>query len=179
MAEINLLPQEERANERMALLSRRLQVFSIGFLIVVAILTIFTLVLFTSFSSKKSELDTQIEVFSTQVVSLKAQEELIVVVRDKASTAQQLVSSRTDFAHFFNELATLVPQGVYFTDVRVAGGKAIISGKGKTSADVAGLVSQLVASRGSELVSDVAVDTLSSSEGGVFAFVISAKLAGN
>lgn len=178
MADINLLPEEEKAQEKFVLLSKRLQMASVGFLVLTALLTVLTLVLYTTFSSKNAQLVSEIENASSEIVSLKAQEELLVVVRDKTSASLDLLAKRVEFGNFFNKLADLVPQGVFFTDVRFLSGKAVFSGKAQTSADVAGLVSTLSSARGAAIVSDVAVDSLSSDEVGVFSFVISAKLVG-
>lgn len=176
MADINLLPEEEKSQEKFLVVSRRLQMASVGFLVLTALLTVLTLVLYTTFSSRSAQLVGEIEDVSSRIASLKAQEELLVVVKDKASVSLDLLAARVEFANFFNKLANLVPQGVFFTDVRFLSGKAVFSGKAQTSADVAGLVSTLSSARGAEIVSDVAVDALSSDEAGIFSFVISAKL---
>lgn len=178
MADINLLPEEEKAQEKFLLLSKRLQMASVGFLVLTALLTVLTLVLYTTFSSRNAQLVSQIGSASSKIASFKDVEELTVVVKDKASGSLDLLAKRVEFANFFNKLADLVPQGVFFTDVRFLSGKAVFSGKAKTSADVATLVSTLSSARGAAIVSDVAVDALSSDEAGIFAFVISAKLVG-
>lgn len=178
MADINLLPEEEKREENFLVFSRRLRLASAGFLVLTALLTIATLVAYTTFSSQNAQLVSQIENVSTKIASFKAEEELLVVVKDKAATASKILAKRVEFANFFNKLANLVPQGVFFTDVRFLSGKVVLSGKAQTSADVAGLVSALSAARGAEIVSDVAVDALSSNEAGIFSFVISGKLVG-
>lgn len=178
MADINLIPQEERTNAKVELLRRKLQFSSIGFLIFTAVLTILTLSLFAMFASKRSALIGEVEDNSAQINKLKAEEELIVVVKDKASAADKIVSSRVDFPKIFDKFSLLLPQDIYFTDVRVATGKVVISGKAKTSADVAGLASSLVSANGAEIVSDVSIDSLSSDNEGIYAFVVSAKLVG-
>lgn len=179
MADINLLPAEEKANERYYALVHRLQIASVGILAVTAIVTIVTLALFTSASSRRSSLVSELSDLSFQVNSLKAQEELIVVVKDKVRTSEQLSTSRIEYHNFFNKLAQIVPSGIFFTDFRVAAGKAVISGRARTSGDVASFVSSLTGAAGTELVSDVSIDTLSSDETGVFSFVISAKVVGD
>lgn len=179
MADINLLPAQERANERYYALVHRLRIASIGLLVTVAVATIGTLVLFASFSSRRSNLISQLEDLSAQVNSFKSQEELIVVVKDKVRASEQLATSRVQYHNFFNKLAQIVPGGIYFTDFRVSSGKTVISGRARTAGDVAGFVNSLTSAKGSELVSDVSVDTLSSDETGVFSFVISAKGVGD
>lgn len=179
MADINLLPQEERENEQYFLLVKRLQVAAVGALVVTAILVIITLVMFTTFSSRKAGFSSQIEDLSSKINGLKAQEELLVVIKDKVGNASRLSGARVEYHSLFNKLAAIIPQGVYFTDVRVTSGKAVISGKARSSNDVAGLVSAVTSARGTEIISDVSIDTLSSDETGIFSYVISGKVIGD
>lgn len=176
MADINLIPQDERDSVRAESVQKRLQLSSIGFLIFTAVLTVITLSLFAMFASKKSALIADVEEHSARINTLKAQEELVVVAKDKATAADKLVTGRVEFSDVFEKFATLIPQGIYFTDVRVTLGKIVISGRARTSSDVASLASSLVSARGAEIVSDVSIDSLSSDENGVYAFVLSAKL---
>lgn len=178
MADINLIPQEERESARIELLQKKLQIFSIGFLVFTAVLTILTLSFFAMSISSRSKLIAEVEDASVQINRLKANEELVVVVKDKVSIANQIITSRVEFSEVFEKISRLVPEGVYFTDVRVAAGKMVISGRARTSADVAGLASSLLSASGSQIVSDFSVDSLSSDEEGTYSFVISAKLVG-
>lgn len=179
MADINLLPQEEKANERYYALVHRLQIASVGVLVIVAILTVVTLFMFTTFSRTREGLVTQLADLSATVNGFKSQEELLVVVKDKTVAAEKLTTSRVDYHNFFNKLANLVPEGIFFTDFRVSAAKAVVSGKARGSDDVANLVNSLTSSKGTELVSDVSVDTLSSDETGQFSFVITVKVTGD
>ncbi len=178
MAEINLLPEEERSQEQFETLKQRLIIVSIGLLIFTAISTLTTLGFFTALASKRSDLVNQIDSTSKQIDSLKSSEELIVVVKGKASTADKIISSRTNYSVFFTKLSALIPEGVYFTELRFSGGKISISGKAKTSSDVAGLVSSLLSTAGVGLVSGITVDSLTSGEGGIYTFALSAQVAG-
>src|SRR3989344_574080 len=178
MADINLIPQEERASERAQNLQHRLQFFSIGLLVLTALFTVATLVLFSSFSAKRAELVAQVEDSTSRINSYKAQEELMVVVKDKAGSAGKIINSRIEFVKMFDKFQGLIPQNVYFTDVRVASAKIIISGKARTSADVAGLASSFTSAGGQEGLSEGSIDSLSAAEDGVYSFVLSAKVKG-
>lgn len=178
MADINLIPQEERTNARVEGLQKKLQIYSVGFLILTAIVTIVTLVVFTMFSSKRAQLVSEVEELSASINKFKDREELIVVVKDKASAADKIISTRVEFTEVFDKFASLIPQGVYFTDIRVASGKIVLSGKAKTSADVAGLANSLSSASAAEVVSDVSIDSMSSDVNGTYSFVASAKLIG-
>lgn len=178
MADINLIPAQEKANVKFELLRKRLQLFSIVILVGAAVFTVATLFLFTYFASANSSLAAQVEQDSAKVNLLKGTEELLLVVGDKATAASTVLSGRQDYPNFFQKLSALVPQNLYFTDMRVAEGKVVISGKARTSADVAGLANSLLSAKGAELVSGVSVDSLSSDDSGIYTFVISASIVG-
>ncbi|OGD83208.1 hypothetical protein A2165_04230 [Candidatus Curtissbacteria bacterium RBG_13_40_7] len=176
MAEINLLPLEEKANEQFLLLSKRISIASIILLVFTAIFALGTLAYYSSLAAKRSELVNQLEVRSQEIESLKASEELIVVVSEKASAADQILSTRFNHGEIFNSLTEIIPKDVYFTDIRFSGDKTAISGKAKTYADVAGLVSSFLSEEGNKIFSNISIDSLSSDESGEFAFSITAQL---
>jgi Tfp pilus assembly protein PilN len=177
MVEINLLPTEERTQEQFLLLSKRLSIVSIVLLVFTAIFTLATLAFFTSLVSKRSDLITGVEENSARLDELKANEELITVIQEKASAADKILSVRTNHVDIFNGLSELIPQGVYFTDIKFSSDKASISGKARSYADVAGLTSSFLSDAGRKIFSAVSVDSLSSDESGVFVFAITAELA--
>lgn len=178
MAEINLLPVEERAEEQFLLLSKRLTIASAVILILTAIFTLATLAFFTSLASKRSELVKEVEENSVKIENLKANEELIVVVQEKVSAADKILLARTDHGKILEDLADLIPQDVYFTDIRISSDKLMFSGKAKSYADVAGLATSLLSEKGHKIFSGVSVDSLSSDESGEFSFAITTELAG-
>lgn len=176
MPDINLIPTEEKAEERAENLQKKLQYISIGVLAVCAVVTLITLMMFTKTVTEKNALIAQVNDNSVKINQYKAQEELLVVAKDKAAAASKLISQRTDYAALFNKMAGIIPQGVYFTDLRVSSAKVNISGRARTSADVAGLISSLTSNIGSGLIKNVALETLSSDEFGTYSFVISGGL---
>jgi len=176
MNEINLLPIEERDREHFQLLQKRLSVGSVALLALTAVLALVTLVLFTASVSKRAGLVAQIEASSKAIEDLKANEELIVVVKEKATAADKILSSRTNHPEIFDKLAALIPTGVYFTDVKFTPDKAAISGKASSSANVAGLISSLLSPEGTKIFSTVTMDSLSSDESGVFTFSMAVEL---
>ncbi|HSX19235.1 MAG TPA: PilN domain-containing protein [Candidatus Saccharimonadales bacterium] len=178
MADINLIPQEEQTNARVEMLLKRVQFGAISSLVVCAVLTVATLSLLVMFQSKSKTLAASVSSISSQIESYKAKEELMTVVADKTATAVQVEDARANFPKAFETLASLVPQNVYFTDIKIANGKVTFSGKAKSSADVAVLAKSLVSSSAGDILSDVSIDSLTSTEGGVYTFVISAKYAG-
>lgn len=178
MPDINLVPVQERVTERFESLKKRLSVGSAILLVLTAVFTLGVLVFFTTQVSKRSQLLAQVEDNAQVINSYKSTEELLVVAKDKSSLAEKVLAQRTDYYQTFNGFAKLVPQGVYFTDIKFATGKIVMNGKAKSSAEVAGLVSSLLTPEGSKIVSNVTIDTLTADETGVYTFSIAAQATG-
>src|SRR3989344_491564 len=166
MADINLLPEEERSAESFENIRRKLLVGSVGALVVIGVLTLILLIYYTVISSKKAALISKVEASTQTIESLKANEELIVVTKGKVSDAAKILNSRTDLSDFFNQFSRLVPQNMYFSDFKIADGKLTASGKAANSGAMASFISGLVSSNGQQIISNVNVDSLSSDEAG-------------
>ncbi|MDO8486926.1 MAG: PilN domain-containing protein [Candidatus Curtissbacteria bacterium] len=176
MADINLLPVEEKSAERFENLYKKLVIAAIFLLVFTAVSTLAILGFFSILSTQRSNLVGRVEVSSATIEDLKSVEELQVVVKQKTAVADKIIIVRSSLGDVFQTLVQLVPQGVFFTDMRFSGLKVVISGRARTSGDVAGLVAQLVSARGNQIFSAVAIDSLSSDEAGIYSFVLSAQL---
>ncbi|OGD84978.1 hypothetical protein A3B51_00260 [Candidatus Curtissbacteria bacterium RIFCSPLOWO2_01_FULL_41_18] len=176
MAEINLLPVDEKKTETFESIRRKLSLLSVLLLVFTSISAVAVLAFFASLASAKQKLDSKVAQSSLAIDSYKLQEELAVVTKNKVSTASKIIAARGNQLKALNTLSEIIPQSVYFTDIKFSGGKAVFSGKARTSADVAGFISALVLSKGSEIISDVTIDSLSSSESGIYTFSVSGKL---
>ncbi|MBI4037890.1 PilN domain-containing protein [Candidatus Curtissbacteria bacterium] len=176
MADINLLPVEEKAQERVQALQKKLSFLSIAALISTAIFTMITLVFFTGLVSTRNELIAAAGDVSGRIERQKKIEELLVVTKSKAAAASNILDARVDHADTFQKLSELIPQNVYFSDMKFSAGKLVVSGKAKTSADMAGLVSSFLSEKGSELISSVTVDSLGSDETGEYQFSLTMGL---
>lgn len=176
MADINLLPIEERSARNLEAAQSKLALVSTIFLVITALFTLGTLGFFVTLTNQRSRLLVGIEEASATIDSLKATEELVVVTKGKASNAAKILGSRTDYSSFFKKFSGLVPEGVYFSDIRFTGSKISLVGKARTSTDVAGLVSAFVSTEGSSIISGISVESLSSDETGVYSFSMSAQL---
>lgn len=177
MADINLLSEETRQLESFENLRKKLSVVSVLMLVITAIGTLATLAFFTTLVSERGKLIERVEESSAKVNSYKAVEELAVVTKEKVSLSEQIISKRSDKVVLFNNLASLVPQNVSFSDVKISQGKIVLTGRAKTSADVAAFISALVSAKGTQVVSNTSVDSLVSDEAGVYSFGVSANLA--
>src|SRR3990167_3992439 len=177
MSDINLVPQEEKATEHFESLKKRLSAASVVLLVLTAVLTLGVLVFFTTQVSKRTQLLSQVEENAQAINNYESQEELLVVVKDKVGPAEQILGQRVEYHQTFEDLAKLVPVGVYFTDIKFVQGKISMNGKAKTSADVAGLVSSLLSTEGSKIISNVTIDTLAADETGSYTFSMQAQSA--
>lgn len=163
MAEINLMPTEDKASEGLHKLQKKLSVVSVLVLCVVAAFTVVTLVMYTSAKAEEAKLKVRIEKAAVEINSQKSAEELITVIGKKTEVADRAISTRLVYTDILNRMAALMPQNVYFGDLKVDGNKISTSAKAKTSADVAGLVSSFVSSdEGKKLFSSVTIDSLAS-----------------
>lgn len=184
MAEINLMPSEERGSEDLNKLQKKLSVFSVVVLAVVALFTIVTLVLFTTSKTEEAKQKVRIEKAEAEINSQQSTEELMAVVGEKVQIADKAISTRLVYTDILNKLASLMPQNVYFGDLKIEGNKITTSAKAKTSADVASLVSSFVSSEeGKKLFSSVTIDSLASvSDSGtnqlIYSFSLTLQVAG-
>ncbi|MBI2599184.1 PilN domain-containing protein [Candidatus Curtissbacteria bacterium] len=176
MTDINLMPAEEKSAESFENLYKKVLVAASGFLVLVALATLIILGVSSVLSAQRSDLVTRVEQSAGTIEGLKSTEELEVVVKQKVAAADKILMARSSLGDVFQRLVQLVPQGVFFTDMRFSGVKVVISGRAKTSADVAGFITQLVSARGNEIFSGVTVESLSSDDSGIYSFVLSAQL---
>lgn len=176
MANINLLPTEEKAAENFGSAQRKLLIGSVVLIILTGAVTFGILGFFSLEASKRSDLNTKVELSVSQIGSYKSIEELLVVIHDKLMDGQKILDGRVNVNEVFANLADLIPQGVYFSDIKFAGSKVALTGKAKTSADAAGLFSSLVSSQAVKVFSDVNMESLSSDEKGNYSFNLSMKL---
>lgn len=177
MADINLLPVEDKGTETSEGIRKKLSIASVVVLVATAAFGVVTLVMFTSIASQRQKIQSRIDTSTSQIESLKDTEAMIVVTKDKASIADKVLSGRADQVNIFNQFAQLVPENVYFTDIKFLGSKATFSCKAKSSADVAGFISSLASDNGTKIISNVNIDSLSSDQEGVYTFNISGQLA--
>lgn len=178
MAEINLLPVDERKNENLEKLRKNLSVFSTIALFAVAGFALVTLIFFTRLIGERREIISRIEAASSMISSFENTEALLVVTKSKTSLASDVLNSRTDHIEFFNNFSSIIPTNVYFSDIKFTSGKVTFTGKAKTSADLAGLVASLASPDGSKLISTVSIDSLSADEERIYSFGISALVVG-
>ena len=103
MPEINLVPEESKKSENLDKLKAKITIASVAILALTAIGAIVTLAFFGYFVSQRDALISRVEEASKTVDEYKSTEELLVVAKDKAMTAENLVISRVDYIKFLKE----------------------------------------------------------------------------
>lgn len=177
MADINLLPSEEKTSDSLNSLQKKLTIVSIVVLAIVAVFTVVTLVLFTTAKSRETQLKADIEKAASDVAANKATEELLTVVSKKATSANKVIAGRLIYTDVITKTAELMPTDVYFSDLKITGSKLTTSAKAKTSADVANLVSSFVTSaEGKKLFSSISIDSLATDADNNYAFSVSMQI---
>ncbi len=176
MTDINLIPQETRKSEDLEKLKGKLTVVSIIVLVLTAVGAIVTLAFFAYLISQRENLISRVEQASATVNNYKENEELLVVTKDKSATATKILGSRLSYVNVFTTLAQIIPKNVYFSDIKIGNRDTQISGKAKSSADIAGLVSALLSTDGAKIISNVSINSLVSDETGSYTFALSATV---
>lgn len=176
MADINLLPVEDKSVENLTDLQKKATLASVAILLITSIATVATLVAFTFFAGERNRINAQISESSGRIERLKPVEDLLAVASKKAISAQKALELRFNYNKFFDGFSALVPQGVYFGDIKITGSKLTLSGKARSSADIAGLVSSIVSEDGQNVLIGANMESLSSDEKGVYTFSMSAEV---
>lgn len=174
MADINLLPVEEKASESLSSLQKKVSMLSVFVLAVVAVFTVLVLVMFTAVKSEERKLKSRVELAASEVNSNQLAEELLTVVDKKAESANKVIASRLLYTEILRKTAELMPLGVSFSDLKISGSKMSANATAATSADVANLVSSFVTSEeGKKLFSSMSIDSLATDEENRYSFSVS------
>jgi len=176
MTDINLVPEESKKTESLDNLKDKLTIVSVAVLALTAIGAVVTLAFFGYFSNQREVNVSRVNEAAGIIDDFKSTEELLVVTKDKASTAESLVNSRVKYVDFFATVVEILPQRVSFNSMNVGKEQVTFSGKAGSSADIAGLVSALTSEKGQEIVSNVDVGSLSSDESKEYNFSVVAEL---
>lgn len=178
MANINLLPAEEKSAANFGFVQKKFLVGSVLVIVLTGLVTFGILGFFSIEAAKSKELNSQVEQSVAEINSYKPVEELLVIVHDKVSDGQQIIDGRVDVNQVFTNLSELIPREVYFSDIKFAGDKIAFTGKAKTSSDAAGLVSSLASPQAAKIFTNVNMESLSTDEKGNYSFTLSMKIAG-
>lgn len=177
MADINLLPSEEKVSEKLGSLQKKFTFFSVFVMVVVAAATVATLFMFTAVKAEETKLTERHKKAAEEVNSHLLSEELLTVIDKKAESATKARSSRLVYTNILRRTAELMPLGVSFEDLKVDGLKMSAGASASSSAEVANLVSSFVTSdEGKKLFTSMNIDSLSTDKDGQYRFGVSMQL---
>lgn len=180
MAEINLLPEEERAKIVREVVKKKFNFFNIGALILITAATIVVFGYWGLVSRTNSKLNQDITQREATISNFAEVETLARLLKNKAAGLVSIFSAQADFGKMLETVATFVPSGVVLSDLTVSeAGKLTLSGEAISSAEFSSLLNAFVdPNLGGRLVSAVSVESLSRDEAGIYKFSISSTLVG-
>jgi len=141
---INLLPRREEARK-----ARRQQFYAL----VGVVLVLAGLIWFLGFSiltgyiksqeDKNAFLQREIAVLDKDIEEIKKLKEQIDSLLSRKQVIESLQANRTEIVHLFNELARLVPAGIYLKSIKQTGNKVKLIGLTQSNARVSALMYNL------------------------------------
>lgn len=178
MAEINLLPEQERKAVAVKRLKNRVTIFSVVSLILAALLSIAVFGYWGVLIAQEKQLGDKLSKLEQQIEGLKTVEGLARVLKNKLAALTVISGKLTNFDKVLTDITQVVPAGVTFSDLTVSDkGILTLTGNAATATEFSNLVTALLhQDAGGANFSDVAVESLSRDEKGIYKFSISAKL---
>lgn len=164
MTRINLLPwRETQRKER----ERRFASISLGSLALMAALIFYAHLhigkLIDQQTVRNEFLSQQITVLDQQINEIKALESEKARLLARMGIIQELQRSRPESVHLVDELVTTLPEGVYYTQVRLQGSTLALEGVAQSNARVSQLMRNL---ENSPWLENPVLDVIKTSEEG-------------
>ncbi|MHB8744511.1 MAG: PilN domain-containing protein [Sulfuricaulis sp.] len=144
---INLLPWRDMRRKEQ---DRQLLTIAVGAWILMGVIIFYAHVHVTSLidnQNKRNEFLTaetaKVEKQIKQIAELKKQRSDLIA---RMNVIYQLQSDRSQVVHLFDELARRLPEGVYFTSLKLEGNNIVLQGVAQSNARVSALMRNLAAS---------------------------------
>lgn len=141
MAHINLLPWREALNKerkrQFAVMAAGSALFSVLALIYVH-MHISNMI--TNQEARNKFLETKIQEVEKQITEIETLETDKRNLLSRMQIIQTLQGSRPEIVHLFQEIAQIMPEGVYLTQVSVAGSNIKVEGVAESNANVSALM---------------------------------------
>ena len=178
MTEINLLPEEERKEVAAKRLKSRVIVFSIGAVILAALISIAVFGYWGVLIAQEKQLGDKISKLEQQIEGLKTIEGLARVLKNKLAAIVVISGKTQNFDKILGDITQVIPQGVTLSDLTVSDKSVVtLTGNAVSATEFSNLVTALLRQdAGGANFSDVAVESVSRDDKGIYKFSVSAKL---
>ncbi len=176
--DINLLPQAQLAEEKRLKLKKRVEIGSVGFLIV-SILVIGSLfVYWRILTSQFNQLQEQVKSLESRVNEYGTQEGLQRIFKMKITAAGKTLAERPSFVKSFSLLRDVLPAGVYFSDLTLGSdGKLSLAGSARNSTELNTFFSALTdQSHSGQYFSDINLSSIMGAKDGTYKFSMTLNL---
>lgn len=181
MAEINLLPEEERKQVETKKVKQKVRKYSSLALIATIIVSVFVFAFWVVLVQQDRQLTTKIDDLSSQIKNLSNVESLARVLKNKLSSIVSISAKSQNFEDLLNNVSQIIPAGVTLSDLTVSDqGLITLTGTAVSASEFSSLVTTLShqdASRAN--FTTVTVESLTRDDKGIYKFAISAKLKGS
>lgn len=138
MTDINLLPwreiKREKDKQEFAIL---VGVAACLGLLIAFIVNYYSTSLVDSQTARNQRLKDEITIFDNQIASIKKLKALRNNLVARMKVAQSLQSKRALTVHLFDELIKILPDGVYFTNIKRVGNQVTVNGYSESNSNVA------------------------------------------
>jgi type IV pilus assembly protein PilN len=147
MAHINLLPwraelRQQKKKEFFTVIGGATLIFG-G---VVLLVHIYVASLIDYQDSRNNILNQEIKIVEGKIKEIKALEKQKEQLIARMKVIEQLQSNRPEVVHLFDELAKVIPEGLYITEIKQKGRQVTIMGKAQSNARVSAFMRRLEAS---------------------------------
>ncbi|MGH8670594.1 MAG: PilN domain-containing protein, partial [Burkholderiales bacterium] len=147
MIRINLLPYREHRRQA----SQRQFYVMAGAAAAIALATVILIHTFNANrlqnqATRNEYLNTEIAVLDKKISEIKTLQEQIQALLARKQVVETLQSSRSDVVHLLDQLARVLPEGVYLTSVKQTDRVVALEGYAQTNARVASLLRNLASS---------------------------------
>jgi len=147
MARINLLPWRERLRKER---QREFGFIVVGAVVIAGLIGLYAWIhvdrMIENQRNRNKFLEDRIAEVDRQLKSIKELDSLKSNLISRMKVIEQLQSSRPQIVHLFDELVTVLPEGVYLTKVAQKGEQVTLSGQAQSNARVSALMRSIEAS---------------------------------
>lgn len=178
MPEINLLPEVERREISTKRLKTRVTVLSVTALVFTILVSIVVFGFWAILVRQEKQLGVKIGSLEQQIQSLANVETLARVLKNKLSQVLIITGKLTNFEKVLTDVSQVTPAGVTLSDLTVSDQNLItLTGSAISASEFSTLVSTLLRQDvGGVNFANVAVESISRDDKGIYKFTISAKL---